>query len=119
MTKQLTVLLGVVLTLIGAAGFFVEGSLFVFQVDVNHNIVHLASGVIGLLAAAGGNEDYARTYLLVFGIVYALVTIVGFAMGGDILGLFTVNTADNYLHLVIAVAALGVGFTAKKPRPAF
>ncbi len=34
--------------------------------------------------------------------------------GGDILGLFHVNSADNYLHLAIAAASLAVGFSPKK-----
>ena len=113
--KPLTWLLGVVLTLVGVAGFFVPaGSLLLyFEVDTTHNVVHLLSGVIALGAAAK-NEATAALYLKVFGAVYALVTVVGFAMAGDILGLFHVNMADNYLHLAIAVVCLAVGFSGKK-----
>jgi hypothetical protein len=35
-------------------------------------------------------------------------------MGGDILGLFHVNAADNYLHLAIAAVCLIVGFGSGK-----
>jgi hypothetical protein len=47
-------------------------------------------------------------------VVYGLVTILGFVMGGDILGLFMVNAADNLLHLVIALVALYAGFIMKE-----
>lgn len=113
LTKMVTWILGIVLVLIGVAGFFVDGTLIVFQVDTIHNIVHILSGVIGIAAASSG-ESYSRMYLIVFGLVYGVVTVIGFVNGGDILGLFQVNDADNYLHAAIAVVSLGVGFGSKK-----
>lgn len=113
LTKSVTWILGIVLVLIGVAGFFTNGMLLVFQVDTIHNIVHILSGVIGIAAASSG-ESYSRMYLIVFGIVYGIVTVIGFVNGGDILGLFEVNDADNYLHAAIAVVSLGVGFGGKK-----
>ena len=113
LTKSVTWILGIVLVLVGVAGFFVDGNLLYFQVDTVHNIVHLLSGVVAIAAASSG-ESYSRMYLIVFGLVYGVVTIVGFVNGGDILGLFRVNDADNYLHAAIAVVCLGVGFGGKK-----
>lgn len=113
LTKSVTWILGIVLVLVGVAGFFTNGMLLVFQVDTVHNIVHLLSGVVGIAAAASGDK-YSRLYLILFGLVYGLVTVVGFVNAGDILGLFTVNDADNYLHAAIAVVSLGVGFGSKK-----
>jgi hypothetical protein len=111
LVKQFTLLLGAVLLLIGIAGFFVENTLVIFEVNAIHNIIHLLSGAVGL-AAAGMGVRYARLYLIVFGIVYALVTVIGFVNGGDILGLFHANDADNYLHAAIALSSLGIGFGA-------
>jgi hypothetical protein len=114
LVKQFTWILGVVFILIGVAGFFTGDMLLVFQVSTVHNIVHLLSGIVALLAVSSG-DSYARLYLIVFGLVYALVTVLGFVMpGGNILGLFTVNMADNYLHGAIALASLGIGFGGKK-----
>jgi hypothetical protein len=112
LVKPLASLLGIVLLLIGIAGFFTEGQLLVFEVDTVHNVVHILSGVIGLWAMK--NYSYARLYLIIFGLVYGVVTIIGFVNGGDILGLFHGNDADNYLHLVIAAACLIVGFGSRK-----
>jgi hypothetical protein len=113
LVKSVTWLFGIVFILIGIAGFFVDGMLIVFQVDTLHNVVHLLSGIVAL-AAVGAGESYARLYLIVFGLVYALVTVVGFVNGGDILGLFETNAADNYLHAAIALVTLGVGFGGGK-----
>lgn len=112
LVKPLTGILGLVLTIVGIAGFFVSGSLLGFMVDTTHNIIHLLSGLVALWAF-NTSQAYSRIYLIVFGLVYALVTVLGFAMNGDILGLFQVNTADNYLHLAIAAVSLIVGFGSK------
>lgn len=114
LVKPLTGLISLFLTLIGIAGFFVSGNLLIiFEVDTTHNIIHLASGLFGLLAF-NTSQLYSRWFLIVFGLVYGLVTVIGFTMGGDIVGLFTVNMADNYLHLGIAAVCLIVGFGSRK-----
>lgn len=113
LVKPLTGILGLVLTAVGILGFFVSGTLFIFEVDATHNIMHLASGLIGLFAY-NSSQSASRTFLVIFGLAYAAVTIIGFTMGGDILGFFHVNDADNYLHLAIAAACLVVGFGSGK-----
>jgi hypothetical protein len=55
----------------------------------------------------------ARTGALVFGVLYVVVTIIGFADGEDILGLFPVNTADNFLHLVLAIAGIAAALVSR------
>lgn len=112
LVKPLTGLLGLVLTIVGVAGFFVSGGmLLVFEVDTMHNIVHLASGLVALWAF-NSSQSASRWYLIIFGLVYAVVTVMGFAMGGEVLGMM-MNMADNYLHLAIAAACLIVGFSSK------
>ena len=112
LVKPVTGILGLVLTIVGIAGFFTDGMLLMFQVDTVHNIVHLASGLVALYSF-NASQSASRMYLIVFGLVYAVVTVLGFWMGGDILGLFMVNAADNYLHLAIAAVSLIVGFGGK------
>jgi len=114
MTKQLTWTLGVVLTIVGIWGYLSSGFVLgIFAVDGPHNLVHIVSGIVGILAALGG-EKYAKTYLQVFGVIYAIVFLLGLFSGGKIIGLITTNTADNILHLVIAVVALYGGFGKAK-----
>ena len=112
LVKPVTGILGLVLTIIGIAGFFTSGMLLMFEVDTIHNIVHLVSGLAALYAF-NSSMSASRTFLIVFGLIYGLVTVLGFAMGGSILGFFMVNSADNYLHLAIAAVSLIVGFGGK------
>lgn len=110
MVKTLTWVFGVVLTIVGILGYL-GGSpiLGIFEVDGLHNLIHLASGVVGILAALGG-EKYAKMYLQVFGVIYAIVFLLGIFTSGKILGLIASNTSDDILHLVIAVVLLYGGF---------
>lgn len=121
-------LIGAVLLVAGIIGFFYSASfgspgerdavLGILEVNGWHNLVHLASGVVGLLAFASGPAA-SRTYALVFGIVYIVVSIWGFIIGSgeSILGFIPINTEDNILHLILGV--LGVGaYAASDPAAA-
>ena len=103
---------GAVFIIIGILGFFNNPILGLFQVDTLHNLVHLVSGILAFVFASQG-ESQSRRFALILGIVYALVTILGFIGGGKILGLIVSNGADNVLHLVLAIVFLIVGL--KKP----
>jgi Domain of unknown function (DUF4383) len=120
---------GAVLTIAGIIGFFYSSDFTsnksvhdaVFGIlDVNgwHNLVHIATGVVGLLAAS--TYSSSRTYALGLGVVYIAVAVWGFVIGsGDsILSIIPVNTADNVLHLFIGVAGIAAGMaTPAVPRP--
>lgn len=110
MAKQIMYLAGAVFIVIGILGFFNDPILGIFEVNALHNIIHLASGILALIFASQG-ESQARTFAMILGIVYALVTILGFLQGSPILGLVDSNTADNFLHLVLTVVFLYVGFS--------
>jgi hypothetical protein len=121
MLRKAALLFGVVFVLIGALGFVpaltpVDDAgmpllLGLFMVGVLHNIIHLASGVAAFLGSK--SEEGASLYFKVFGVIYAIVTVVGFIQGDTVLGLIHVNLADNILHLAIAAATLGLGFGVK------
>ena len=78
----------------------------------SYNVVHLLSGVVGL--AMAGTAAKARLFAIGYGIVYVLVTILGFIVGdgGSLLSLIPINTADNLLHLAIALTGIGVGLSS-------
>jgi hypothetical protein len=113
---------GIVLIAVGVLGFIfgspdftvgpgVSGEEFiVFEVNGWHNIVHLATGAFLLFMAA--KPASAITGALVFGVLYVVVTIWGFVDGSDIATIVPINTADNFLHLVLALVALAVGLSA-------
>jgi uncharacterized protein DUF4383 len=117
LAKTYVMVLGVVLVLIGILGFVSpltpnDQLLGIFETGTAQNLVYLVSGIVALAAVAGGAR-YARLFAKVFGLIYGLVTVVGFAIGeGDVLGFINVNQADNVLHLAIAASALYAGFAS-------
>ena len=122
MLKKLSVLFGIVFLTIGLLGFVPgittdEGLLLgIFKVDAIHNMIHILSGVAALVAGTR-SEDYAQLYFRVFGVVYAVVALVGLMQSDTVLGLIDINAADNVLHIVLAVAILGIGFGVPKSGP--
>jgi hypothetical protein len=120
--------LGGVLVLVGLVGFLVEpsfgvgdsaqrGTLILFDINGWHNVVHLLSGVVGL--AMAGTAAKARLFSIGYGVVYVLVTILGFVVGdgGLLLSIIPINTADNLLHLAIAVTGIAIGLSSPAAAP--
>ena len=123
-------IVGLTLILAGIAGFFVEAkfdtaiggdpgaldgeSLLGFEVNGWHNVVHIATGLFLLVFAA--RHAAAKTAALVFGVTYAVVTVIGLIDGKDVLGLIPVNKADNVLHIVLSVLAIAVGLASTRDR---
>jgi hypothetical protein len=112
--KTLAQVVGVVLTLVGVAGFFSGGSLFGFAVNTLHNVVHLVTGLAGVYAGFAAGGMHSRLYNKSLGVVYIVVALLGFLAPGLMLSILAINTADNFLHLVIGVALAGVGFGVKE-----
>jgi hypothetical protein len=120
--QKLAGVFGVIFIVVAVLGFISPGGLVmtmdpttgmvlgVFPVNLLHNIVHLAFGVWGLV----GSRTWAgsKTFFTVGGVIYAILTCVGFLspMG---FGLVPLGGADIWLHAVLAVAMLAIGFTAK------
>jgi uncharacterized protein DUF4383 len=114
MASTLAWVFGVVFLIVGVLGTFSGGSVFgTFDVDGLQNIVHLLSGVVSVIAALSG-EKASRLSLRVFGVIYALLAIVGFFSNHTIFGLMVTNTADNIFHAVLAVVLLWSGFSGTK-----
>lgn len=114
--KMAAMTFGAVFALVGVLGFIPALStgtpaklLGIFEISPVHNVVHLLSGVVLLAVAFMNDGRNSRITLLVFGAVYALVALLGFVSESTVeaLGVAT-NMADNVLHLVLAVALLGV-----------
>src|SRR5215211_3039571 len=124
------VVIGLTLVVAGVLGFFYNASfgtgngterdavLGILDVNGWHNVVHIASGVVGL--AVAGSYDGSRLYAFGLGAVYLLVALLGFLAGNgdEIFNLIPVNTADNFLHLLIGFAAVAAGLvTPAAPAP--
>ncbi len=83
----------------------------IFQVSILHNIVHLAFGIAGLALAR--SWEGARNFLIGGGVVYLLLWLLGIVGGADWV---PVDTADNWLHFVLGVGMIGLGFLVARDR---
>lgn len=118
MLKKIAIIFGIVMLLVGILGFvpqaFVDGKLLgLFAVDLIHNLVHVATGIVGLLCGLNG-DCASRLFFKVFGIIYGIVTLAGFYFHEmPLFGIMANNGADNLLHLAITAFALYFGFLFK------
>lgn len=120
-------IVGGTLVAAGIIGFFyssafgspgeVDDVFGILSVNGWHNVVHIATGALGLLSLSYGA---ARRYALLLGVVYAVVAVWGFAIGDgeSILGFLPVNTEDNVLHTLFALAGLGAYVATPAEGPA-
>ncbi len=113
MAKTIVMVLGVVFIIIGVWGLFGTPIAGLFAVNMLHDIVHIVSGVLAIIFAMRG-EDGARGFSKVFGVIYLLVAILGFAAPAFMANLLAINGADNILHLVLGVVLLAVGFLGRR-----
>jgi hypothetical protein len=115
-TRTAGLILGIVFIVVGILGFIpnpLVSPTGIFVVNTLHNIVHLASGAVIL---AGVYSFGSALGLKIIGVVYALVAILGLIMGGDMLFGIAMNTADHWLHVVLAVVILLAGFALPDDR---
>jgi hypothetical protein len=109
--------MGVVYLLVGlavsrsdvAGGSGGDGTLVIFAVNTLHNLLHLAVGVVWLVASQV--RAWARTANLLLGITYALLAVLGFAGVLGFLAIGRLLDPDNILHLGTAVIAIYFGST--------
>ena len=107
--------IGGALVIAGVIGFFYSASFGspgtvhdvfgLLGVNAWHNLVHIATGAIGLVSLG---YAASRAYSLALGVAYVVIAVWGFIIGGgeSILGFIPVNTEDNVLHLVIGLSGL-------------
>jgi hypothetical protein len=132
--QKVAALVGAVFLVVGIAGFIPgittnygdmsfaghdSGAklLGVFAVSVLHNLVHLLFGIAGLALAR--RVESARSFLIVGGAIYLVLWIYGLIIdktsGANFVPL---NTADDWLHFVLGVGMIALGFVlGREARP--
>lgn len=108
--KTAAMVLGIVFVIAGALGFIpnpIVGANGIFMTNHLHDWVHIGSGIVLLLGAY--SPLGAGMALRVVGIIYAIVAVLGFLMGGMLFGI-AMNMADHWLHVVLAAVILYAGF---------
>ena len=107
--------IGVIYLLVGIVGFFITGfdnffahdsdeTIVGFEINPFHNVVHILIGAAGI--ALSRTLAGARTYGWLLAIGYGATFVYGlFAVDAE-WDFLSINWADNWLHLVSALAGL-------------
>ena len=127
--QNVTRLVGIVFLLVGIAGFIpgittnlYDGLEFagndgnaellgIFKVSILHNLVHGLFGIAGLALAKTASG--ARTFLVGGGAIYVVLWLLGILGGADWI---PSNSADDWLHLVLGIALIGLGVALTRDR---
>ena len=118
MAKTVCKILGVLFLIVGICGFIMP-NLLGAHLTPAHNLVHLLSGAIALYLGFAGSLSGAKTFCLVFGIVYLALGVLGFAMGAppdrlwNVLGILHLGTVDHGIHLLLGAIFLAGGLFTK------
>jgi hypothetical protein len=116
--KQFLLIGGIVLLVLGLAGFaglFSQVNTF-FYLDAGENVAHTGLGIIAIAAAYLLKDANLQRWLVVaVGVLALFFTVYGFAVAGNAspntFGISNLESpADDILHLVVGVWALGAAF---------
>lgn len=119
MAKTVCKILGVVLLLVGVCGFALP-NLLGAHLTPAHNLVHIVSGIIALYFGFAGTLSGAKTFCLVFGLVYLSLGILGLALGvgedrmWNVAGILHFGTADHGIHVLLGILFLAGGLFTKR-----
>jgi hypothetical protein len=123
MVKRVAMLFGVIFIIVGVLGFTVPGGmamgdaanaprlLGLFPVNLLHNLVHILFGVWGLAAARSFTGAVA--YCKLAGMIYLALAVIGL-VAPTTFGLIPIGGNDVFLHTVLGVLLVWVGFMAKE-----
>jgi hypothetical protein len=132
MAKTIAKIMGVAFILVGILGFLAPG-LLGMHLSLAHNLVHLISGALALYFGFAGTLSGARLFCIVFGVVYLLLGVVGFLLGGSgahtvaavpahgqdsrlfaaLPGSLELASPDHLVHILLGLVFLIGGFLTK------
>jgi len=124
--QRLALIIGVVYLLVGVVGFAITGfgdftehdhsqTLLGFAINPLHNVVHIVVGLLGI--ALWSTVSRARAYGWILAIGYGATFVYGLVVADDVEGnVLNINSADNWLHLVSALAGLAIALWPARDR---
>jgi hypothetical protein len=118
MAKTVCKILGVVFLLVGLCGFAAP-TLLGAHLTPAHNVVHIVSGIIALYLGFAGTLSAAKTFALVFGVVYLALGVLGLALGAGeermwMVGPLHFGRVDHGIHVLLGIVFLAGGLFTKK-----
>jgi hypothetical protein len=120
--KTAAFVFGVIFVLVGVLGYLDVAGIFanpvvgddpaaIFLVNDMHNYVHLGVGAVLIILAV---VNLASIGLILFGVVYGVVAVLGFVAPDVLGGMIAMNMNDHYLHVGLAIVLLLAGFLLPK-----
>jgi hypothetical protein len=132
MAKKICLLVGIVFIVVGLAGFALP-NLLGTHLSLAHNLIHLVSGAVAIYFGTAGSLSAARSFCILFGIVYGLLGVAGFLLGAPgtptmngmtmaadahlfkvIPGQLELGTMDHAIHILLGALFLIGGFGTRK-----
>ncbi|HYN26466.1 MAG TPA: DUF4383 domain-containing protein [Pyrinomonadaceae bacterium] len=119
MAKTVCKVLGLVLLLLGVAGFAAP-TLLGLNLNPAHNVVHIVAGVLALYFGFAGSLSGARGFCLVFGLIHLALGLCGMVVGDAannrlwLVGPLKLAVADHGLNLLLGAVFLAGGLFTKK-----
>ena len=116
MTKGYSLVVGAVLLLVGILGFIKGSNEFMgLHFNLTHNLIHTLSGIVGIGAGMSKNTGAAKMFAQVFGVVYTLVALAGFAgVPAFVTTTLDLNQLYNIIHLAVGLLGILAGFVPMK-----
>lgn len=120
LAQKAAMVFGIVFLAVGLLGLFTENGMTMdasmetaprlfglFPINLAHNIVHIAFGVWGLIAARslGGARSYGR----IGAVIYGLLVVLAF-IDPTTFGLVPIGSHDIWLHAVLAAGLAFIGW---------
>jgi len=112
MAKKSSLTIGIVALILGILGFIsnpLVGADGLFQTGTVLNIIYIIFGLI-LIYTGTKAASSAPMAMKVIGVIYLIVAILGLIGGDSVIGLFAVNGADNWLHLILGLVLVWLGW---------
>ena len=107
--QMVALVFGAIYLLAGILGFFNHALLGIFQVNLLHNLVHVAIGLGGLAAASSVANP--RIFCQIAGGILLLLGLIGIGIANPF-GLLYIGGSDIALHLVTGGVLAYFGFAA-------
>ncbi|MBI2670402.1 DUF4383 domain-containing protein [Candidatus Woesearchaeota archaeon] len=109
--KTSALILGIVLLVIGLWGLFAQTIIW-FGVNILQSVLHLIAAGFGIWQGTKGD---GKLYNMIIGWIGVALGVLGFVPGVKdwFLSLLNINMATTWLHLVIGVVFLGIGYGVK------
>jgi hypothetical protein len=107
--QMVALVFGALYLVAGILGFFNHALLGIFQVNLLHNLVHVAIGIGGLAAAS--SVANSKTFCQIAAVILLLLGLIGIGIANPF-GLLYIGGSDIALHLLTGGVLAYFGFAA-------